>query len=235
MMGPAPTDPASSSQSVRAHPKCLAAAPTVPESQALVLLLGDHDVRTAPGPSARVVESVAAHRPLTGVPTVLPVLGRARSAGGARWLHVRLPGRPNGHDGWISSVRTKATSTEWFIALDLSARQVTVYRDGLVERRFRAVVGKPSTPTPQGRFFVEEAVALASSAPGEPFALALSARSNVLQEFEGGPGQIALHGTNNISGALGTASSHGCVRLGTVAIRWLAARIGGGVPLVIRG
>ena len=67
-----------------------------------------------------------------------------------------------------------------------------------------------------------------------PYALATSARSNVFQEFEGGPGQIALHGRNHLSGALGSASSHGCVRLGTAAIVWLARRIGAGTPLVIR-
>ena len=61
--------------------------------------------------------------------------------------------------------------------------------------------------------------------PGGPFALALSARSNVLQEFEGGPGQIALHGRENLGGTLGTAESHGCIRLDTASIDWLAARI----------
>ena len=38
---------------------------------------------------------------------------------------------------------------------------------------------------------------------GAPFALALSARSNVLQEFEGGPGQIAIHGVANLGGTPG--------------------------------
>ena len=56
-------------------------------------------------------------------------------------------------------------------------------------------MGTPATPTPPGKFFIEEAVALAPGHAGGPFALATSARSNVLQEFEGGPGQIALHGT----------------------------------------
>ena len=68
---------------------------------------------------------------------------------------------------------------------------------------------------------------------GAPFALALSARSNVLQEFAGGPGQIAMHGVANIGGTLGTAASHGCVRLGGRSIRWLAARIAPGVPVTI--
>ena len=66
------------------------------------------------------------------------------------------------------------------------------------------MVGKPSTPTPRGAFFIEEALALSSEEAGGPFALATSARSNVFQEFEGGPGQIGIHGTDNLTGALGT-------------------------------
>jgi lipoprotein-anchoring transpeptidase ErfK/SrfK len=116
--------------------------------------------------------------------------------------------------------------------LDLSARRVTAYQYGRVIRRFSAVVGKPSTPTPTGRFFIEEALDL-SSQVGGPFALATSARSDVLQEFEGGPGQIALHGTNWLAGSLGTAASHGCIRLDTGSITWLAKHVGRGVPLVI--
>jgi lipoprotein-anchoring transpeptidase ErfK/SrfK len=115
----------------------------------------------------------------------------------------------------------------------LSARRLTVYRGGRVRRQFRAVVGKPSTPTPRGSFFIEEALALSSYDAGGPFALATSARSNVFQEFEGGPGQIGIHGMDNLSGAPGTAASHGCIRLRTRAITWLARRIGAGVPLTI--
>jgi lipoprotein-anchoring transpeptidase ErfK/SrfK len=69
---------------------------------------------------------------------------------------------------------------------------------------------------------------------GAPFALALSARSNVLRRYEGGPGQVAIHGMANLGGTLGTAGSHGCVRLSDRSIRWLAARIGPGVPVAIR-
>jgi hypothetical protein len=69
-------------------------------------------------------------------------------------------------------------------------------------------VGKPSTPTPAGHFFVEEAVALTPQDAGAPFALATSARSQVLQEFDGGPRQIALHGMGNLYGTLVTAVSH---------------------------
>ena len=162
---------------------------------------------------------------------MLPVVGR--SAGG--WLHVRLPGRPNGSTGWIRTQATALTRTSWHVTVDTLRRRVLVFKKGRLVKSFRAVVGKPSTPTPTGTFFVEEAVRLSSGEVGAPFALALSARSNVLQEFDGGPGQIALHGTANIGGVLGTAVSHGCIRLDGAAMIWLVGRIGAGVPVTVTG
>ncbi len=210
-----------------------AAAPRVAASQPLVLLMHDHVARSAPSARSGRVETVAARRPLTGSRTVLPVLGRASSPKAGSWLRVRLPGRPNGHTGWISTNRTRQTSTPWRLELTLSTRRLTVYRGGHVRRQLRVVIGKPSTPTPRGAFFIEEALALSSYETGGPYALATSARSNVFQEFEGGPGQIGIHGTNNLSGAPGSAASHGCIRLRTRAITWLARRIGAGVPLSV--
>jgi lipoprotein-anchoring transpeptidase ErfK/SrfK len=55
----------------------------------------------------------------------------------------------------------------------------------------------------------------------------------VLQEFDGGPGQIAVHGLSNVGGVPGTATSHGCVRLTDAAMRWLVVRIGPGTPVTI--
>jgi len=208
-----------------------AAAGAAPPAQPLVVLLRAHVARSAPNTEARAIEVVAGRRPLTRVATILPLLGRGGRGEG--WLRVRLPGRPNGHTGWISAKGTRATETDWRIRVSLSTRRVTVSNAGRVARRFRAVVGKPSTPTPRGVFFVEEAVALSSDEAGGPYALATSARSNALQEFDGGPGQIALHGTNNLTGALGSAVSHGCIRVGTRAVSWLARRLGAGVPVVV--
>jgi lipoprotein-anchoring transpeptidase ErfK/SrfK len=125
--------------------------------------------------------------------------------------------------------------TGWRLGLDLSARRISVYRDGALARRFRVVVGKSSTPTPRGAFFIEEVIRTPSGEVGGPYGLATSARSNVFQEFGGGPGQIGVHGTSGLSGALGTAVSHGCVRLSPASITWIAKRIGSGVPLTING
>jgi lipoprotein-anchoring transpeptidase ErfK/SrfK len=207
-----------------------ARAPAVPRMQTLVALRAPQTARAAPRVTARALRRVAAERPITGSPTVLPVLGRS---GG--WLRVRLPGRPNGATGWIRARGTALTRTPWHLVVDIVRRRVIVFRLGRAVRAFSAVVGKPSTPTPIGTFFVEEAVRLLPGQAGEPFALALSARSNVLQEFDGGPGQIALHGIAHIGGVPGTAVSHGCVRLESPAMVWLVGRIGAGVPVTVTG
>jgi lipoprotein-anchoring transpeptidase ErfK/SrfK len=209
------------------------AAARVQATQELVVVLSAQTAHRAADASSPQVAAVPRSTPITGEPTTLPVLARSIGAGGARWLQVMLPGRPDGLTGWITQSGTRAAVTDWRVVLNLAARRVTVYNDGSRVRTFKAVVGKPSTPTPTGQFFVQEVVQLQRGEPGGPFALALSARSNALQEFEGGPGQIAMHGRDNLGGTLGAAESHGCVRLGTPAIDWLAARIGGGTPVTI--
>jgi lipoprotein-anchoring transpeptidase ErfK/SrfK len=201
--------------------------------QELALLLSPHLARSTPDEAGAAVELVRALRPLTAERTTLPVTAHA-TEGGVHWLQVLLPGRPNGHSGWIKQTATVLTATPWKIVVESEKRRVTVYRSGHLVRTFAAVVGKPSTPTPRGSFFVEESIQLRAGDVGAPYALALSARSTVLQEFDGGPGQIALHGLSNVGGVLGSAVSHGCIRLDDGVMRWLAGRIGPGVPVVVR-
>ena len=204
----------------------------VAKSQQLAVLNHDTAALSRPQLGASAAGEVNEVRPITGERTVLPVVATT-TVHGAEWLQVLLPGRPNSHTGWIEASAVSQTTTEWRIVVDLGARKVSVYYDGALTRTFSAVVGKPSTPTPTGSFFVEETVPLAADIAGTPFALALSARSDALAEFEGGPGQIALHGITNIGGIPGTAVSHGCVRLETADITWLGAHISSGVPVTI--
>jgi lipoprotein-anchoring transpeptidase ErfK/SrfK len=217
-----------------------AAAPTrsvtpavVKPTQQLAALLNAHKAFSKPAQNSAPLALVKARRPLTGERTVIPVLDDRTGADGLKWLHVRLPGRPNGRTGWIRQRATVASTTRWHIVVDTSRRRVIVYRNGRPARIVKAVVGKPSTPTPRGEFFVEEVIQLRATDVGAPFALALSARSNVFQEFDGGPGQIALHGLANVGGVLGSAASHGCVRLANGMMRWLVVRIAPGVPVTI--
>ncbi len=206
----------------------------VQPTQALAILQSSQVAMSEPDERSETLQMVDARRPITGERTVLPVFGLRSGADGVGWLHVRLPGRPNGRTGWIKRRATAAMLTSWHIVVDTSQRRVIVYKQGRQVRAFRAVVGKAATPTPRGEFFVEEVVRLRVGDVGAPFALALSARSNVLRNYGLGPGQIALHGRMNVGGVLGSAVSHGCIRLATEVIRWLANRIGPGVPVTIK-
>lgn len=201
-------------------------------------MLGVHTARDRPKVDAHVVSIISASRPLTGERTAMPVIGRATDKQGRPWLRVRLPGRAlqggsPPQTGWIRAANTLLSSTGWHIVVHLSLLSVIVYHNGRRQHDYLAIVGKPSTPTPRGEYFVEENVTLNGGQPGGPFALATSDRSNVLQQFDGGPGQIALHGLDNLGGTLGTAVSHGCIRMADSAISWLAARIRPGTPVSI--
>ena len=208
-------------------------AQAVPASQQVAILNHDTEAFNKPSRGSGSAAEVNEVRPITGERTVLPVVATKTDAQGARWLDVLIPGRPNSHTGWIEESVVTVTMTNWHIVVHLSTRQVIVFQNGHVVHTFLSVVGKPSTPTPTGNFFVEETVPLGPQGSGAPFALALSGRSNALAQFDGGPGQIALHGIANIGGVPGTAVSHGCVRLATPDIAWLGAHISSGVPVTI--
>lgn len=174
--------------------------------------------------------SVATLPPTTtfGSARALPVTGRADG-----WLNVELPTRPNGSNGWIRAegVDVRTVTTE--VRIDLSDRSLEVLRDGAPILRSSVAVGTAAAPTPAGRFFVADKVdtGSASSAYG-PFALGLSAHSDVLTEFGGGDGQIAIHGTNDAS-SIGSAASHGCIRVPNDVVTQLADLLPLGTPVLV--
>jgi len=113
---------------------------------------------------------------------------------------------------------------------------VRVYRDGRLVRSFRAVVGAPATPTPVGLFAVYELDRQADpSGFLGPWVVQLTAFSNVLESFGGGPGRVALHGRggSSLNDPLGSARSHGCVRIDNSNVAWLARVAVPGTPVRI--
>jgi lipoprotein-anchoring transpeptidase ErfK/SrfK len=173
-------------------------------------------------------------RPLgvwTGGPVGLLVL-KARDD----WVKVLLPNRPNRAAAWVQADRVRLVRTRWRVRIDVSRRRVTVLRNGRVKRRFGAVVGAPGTPTPTGDFAVYEVARQAD--PGGflgPVALHLTAHSDVLDNYGGGPGRVAIHGRGGASlqVPLGSAASHGCVRVDSRKARWLARKLQPGAPVTI--
>jgi len=216
-----------------------AATKAIAPEQLLATVHVIKDVHSSPLIDGRSLSALADQRPLTLTTTTLPVLDQMTDPQGRQWLQVRLPGRVFHRKtppptGWITAEETTISTTPWHLVVDLRTRRVLVYRAGRQVRAFKVIVGKPSTPTPRGEFFIEESMRLPARHLEAPGALATSARSQVLKEFMGGPGQIALHGVVNIGGKMGTAVSNGCIRMTSGAIRWLLPRIEAGTPLTIR-
>jgi hypothetical protein len=193
-------------------------------------------VRSSPRSSSPLVAVLAPVRPLTRQQTALPVHGTHTDARRVRWLRVQLPGRPNGRSGWVRAAATHLSTSRWSLVIVRGLREAMLLRDGVVAERIPVVVGKPRTPTPAGRFFVVEHVRQVAGSHLGDWALATSAYSNVLQEFDGGPGQIALHGRRGplAIAPLGTAASHGCIRFDNGTINRLARLLPNGTPIEIR-
>ena len=170
------------------------------------------------------VRYLAQFTPLTGEASLLPIIGR-RTVADKEWLRVMLPGRPNNRAGWIPASLTVSRPLVWRIRIDLSNRVLVAFKSGALIKRFSVVIGAPATPTPLGNFFVVEKVRLGTKWSPRGWALALSAFSNTLRHFDGGQGQVAIHAKGSLEGALGSASSHGCIRVADRTAGWLKAHV----------
>lgn len=150
------------------------------------------------------------------------------------WLHVLLPIRPNGATGWIRESDVTLASTSYSIKIELAAHKVTLYNAGAVALESAAVIGTDRTPTPLGEFYVTDPVDLQKN-PGSAygaFALGFSGYSEVLLTFNGGPGQIALHGTPRPD-QVGQNLSNGCIRIPNDIILQIAKLVPLGTPVTI--
>src|SRR5206468_6770155 len=104
---------------------------------------------------------------------------------------------------------------------------------GRPELRATVAVGAPSTPTPTGRYYVNQRLVPADkNGPYGPGAIGISAFSNVLTGWaQGGP--VAIHGTNE-PWSIGRAVSNGCIRLPNAALKRLFPAAVSGTPVLIR-
>jgi len=217
-----------------ARTAALQPGPMTSERAWIAHLVAPVEARSAPG--GRPVARVGALGQWNGGPVGLLVLATRTSPRGGLWFRVRLPERPNGASAWIPARVTRPTSTPWRIVVSLSRRSVELDHAGRSVHVYRAVVGKPATPTPTGVFAVSERVRQPDPHGFYgPWALLLTAYSSTLQHFDGGPGQISIHGRDGASlrDPLGTARSHGCVRIENAAVERLARVAVEGTPVII--
>ncbi|HEX4930557.1 MAG TPA: L,D-transpeptidase [Gaiellaceae bacterium] len=171
---------------------------------------------------------------VNGVPTVFAVLSkRVDAACAARWYRVQLPLKPNGLTGWVRAGDVELAPVNTRIEVDLSARRVTLFDRGRRVLSATAAIGSPQTPTPTGRYYVNQRlVPTDPSGPFGPGAIGISAFSEVLTGWtQGGP--IAIHGTNRPD-MLGRAVSNGCIRVRNDLLRRLFDRTRAGTPVTVR-
>ncbi len=217
------------------------AAVTVPDPVApslrlasTAVLIDDTPVYAKPG-AVKATRTLHSGAWFTGNREVLLVLGSKRDQRGRLWLKVRLPSRPNSSSGWILASHAQLGLTKIRVEVSLNARALRLRSAGKVIFRTRVVVGKRSTPTPRGDFAVSERADSLRGATIGPFALALTAFSEVLFNYQGGRGQVAIHGRAGalLNDPLGSAASRGCIRLSNNALRLVARFAKAGTPVSV--
>ncbi len=178
-------------------------------------------------PNGAIVKTLTSPRLYSLMATTLKVLDQPD----ARWLHVALPIRPNGSSGYIKSADVDLATYTWSIDVDVENHWMTVYQGKDVFLDTAVVTGVSYTPTPLGDFFIEEGVW--EKNPGGvhgPYIFGLSAHSEVLMTFDGGDGQIGIHGTN-FPQLMGSSASNGCIRVTNEVIVKLAKTLPMGTPV----
>ncbi len=196
---------------------------------------------------APVLAATQAHeRPSSGSPVVvrvdeltpegttnLVVADGEVTRGGATWVHARLAVLPDARTGWVprsslggwSFVDTRAV-------IDRARLTLTLYRDGAAVFRAPVGVGKATTPTPAGQFYVRDRLTAYASPEYGPLAFGISARSPYETDWPAG-GFIGIHGTDQ-PGLIPGRISHGCIRLKNSAIRALGRLMPVGTPVTIQ-
>jgi lipoprotein-anchoring transpeptidase ErfK/SrfK len=170
-------------------------------------------------------------------PTVekVPLAFLVKAHGPPGWLQVQISRRPNESTAWIHAGDVSLRGVDNRIVIEREARQLTVYRSTSSDVLFQAPVatGAPATPTPLGNFFVDIVVKVnrPTGAYG-PYQLSVAGFSDVLQSFGGGPGQIAIHGTNHPE-LIGQFVSNGCIRMNNDDVTTLADLAPVGTPVQI--
>lgn len=213
-----------------------------PAAMRAVSVVGELDVLDRPAGEPLTV--LGSHTDF-GTPLVLGVLSTvpdvADGAGtqpgievhGAEWVEVLVPERPNDLRGWVRAADVRLETLDVEIHVDLAERTLRLYEVGELVDEWTVAIGRPDRPTPAGTYFITDKLATEDPAGVfGPYALGVSAFSDVLFDFIGGVGQVGIHGTND-PGSIGDAVSSGCIRLPNEVIAALVDRVPVGTPVHI--
>jgi L,D-transpeptidase catalytic domain len=168
-----------------------------------------------------------------GFPEVYVALASVQDARGRTWVHLRLPQRPNNATGWaLRSSLGDFHVVHTKLVVNRRALRLTLYDHGHPTFRARVGVGKPSTPTPPGSFWIREKFRVVGSPLYGARSMGTAAYSTTLTDWPGG-GVVGLHGTSE-PGLIPGRPSHGCIRLKNRDIVRLYRLAPVGTPLLIK-
>lgn len=165
----------------------------------------------------------------------VPLAFLVKEHGPPGWLKVQVSRRPNERTAWIHASDVSVRGIDNRIVVQRSSHLLTIYKGTTSEILFQAPVGNGAdrTPTPLGEFFIDIVIKVDNprGAYG-PYQLSVAGFSDVLQSFDGGVGQIAIHGTNHpelIPGYI----SNGCIRMDNDDVTHVAFLAPVGTPVSI--
>lgn len=181
-------------------------APAVPASTELASPVGEIPAYDAPG--GQEIGTVGFWY---GYPMTVPVLDQRGD-----WLRIMMPERPNGLTAWVRADQVTRSTSPWRMVLTLSETRVRVYKDGYEVWNAPVGIGKDTTRTPTGSFFL--AVIEKPGPPGYgPIVLNINAHSEDIQSWQGsGDAITAFHGPFGAQELIRTGGgkvSNGCIRM----------------------
>lgn len=196
-------------------------------------IVGVTGLRTRPLLSKRPFRYLRPFAPLGGGDVNLLITGRHCDARRRAWLRVYVPQRPNGSQAWILRDYAVITRNDYRIVIRQGPRTLTLLRRNRRVFRTKIAIGKVETPTPRGRFAIAEKVPTGNPANFlGPLVLPLTGFSETLNEYAGGNGRVAIHGTS-LPHLIGTRASHGCIRMRNGDVLRLGRVVRPGTPVLI--
>jgi lipoprotein-anchoring transpeptidase ErfK/SrfK len=148
-----------------------------------------------------------------GYPQTMPIVEDQGA-----WLRIMLPERPNGSTGWVRREDVAVSSTAYRIVIRLPETRLYVYKDGFELFSAPVGIGKDSTPTAPGSFYVAVIEKPGPHGYG-PIVLDTSGHSEAIRSWQGmGDAITAIHGPISASsdaqiGTTGARISNGCIRM----------------------
>jgi hypothetical protein len=187
--------------------------------------------RTSPHRDGRTLRPLGVRTP-EGTANLVLVVGHPRTVHGRVWIRARLPGR-RGAIGWLPrSALGGYTVVHTRMVVDRRRLTATLFRDGRPVLRVPIGIGRPSAPTPAGRFYIRDRLTRYRAPMYGPVAFGTSAQAPGVTDWPAG-GFVGIHGTDE-PGLIPGRVSHGCIRMRNADIVRLAASMPVGTPVTIR-